>query len=502
MLSVTDLFCGAGGSSSGAEAVPGVTVRMAANHWDLAIETHNHNMPHVDHDVAEIDETDPRRYPTTDLLWASPACTFWSQAAGRKVDFDDAATAPALFDLSALTDVEDEPAATEAKDRSRALMQDIPRFAEYHRYKAVIVENTIPLLKWAYFPRWIARMRALGYRHQVLTLNSAFAHQLGPPAPQLRDRVYVAFWREHYPTPDFEAWTRPQAWCPRCEQVVTALRASTSSHRAHGVYGQQYRYRCPLRSCRGTTVQPYTLPAAHIIDHSDSGVRIGDRERLGLPALKPRTMNRIEAGLARVFPQPPLGYPERSQLPVTVGADSGTTPPTLPRHGSCASDGAVLVPLRNHNRAKQSHEPLDTVAAHGNHHGLLTRHNSSRGSGAEMSTSLAEPARTFTAAGHHSVLIPYRRGSSPHSLGHPMSTIATREAHGLAQPATHLEDCFFRMLGPEEIKAGMAIDRQYVLLGNKRNRIKMCGNAVTPPVTRDLIACLVSALTGSNPAEQ
>ena len=33
MITVTDLFCGAGGSSLGAEAVPGVQLVMAANHW-------------------------------------------------------------------------------------------------------------------------------------------------------------------------------------------------------------------------------------------------------------------------------------------------------------------------------------------------------------------------------------------------------------------------------------------------------------------------------------
>ena len=68
----------------------------------------------------------------------------------------------------------------------------------------MIVENVTPLLKWVHFPKWIARMRAIGYCHQVLTLNSAFSHQLGAPAPQLRDRVYVAFWHERYRTPDFE----------------------------------------------------------------------------------------------------------------------------------------------------------------------------------------------------------------------------------------------------------------------------------------------------------
>ncbi|MFS8532689.1 DNA cytosine methyltransferase, partial [Sphaerobacter thermophilus] len=84
---MTDLFCGAGGSSSGAEAVPGVRVRMATNHWALAIETHNTNLPHVDHDIADVSGVDPRRYPYTDLAWFSPECTYWSQARGDKQDF-------------------------------------------------------------------------------------------------------------------------------------------------------------------------------------------------------------------------------------------------------------------------------------------------------------------------------------------------------------------------------------------------------------------------------
>ncbi|MBN9801248.1 hypothetical protein DMP15_29050 [Pseudonocardia sp. UM4_GMWB1] len=135
MFSWTDLFCGAGGSSSGIESVPGNTVITACNHWALAIETHNHNMPHVDHDVADIAEIDPARYPSTDGLWASPSCTFWSQARGERQDFAET-TEPTLFDLATTEDIEDEPPlADEARERSRALMHDVPRFAEHHRYK-------------------------------------------------------------------------------------------------------------------------------------------------------------------------------------------------------------------------------------------------------------------------------------------------------------------------------------------------------------------------------
>jgi len=73
-LSMTDLFCGAGGSSTGAIAVPGVTVRMAANHWQLAVDTHNTNHPDTDHACADVSQVDPRYFPRTDLLWASPEC--------------------------------------------------------------------------------------------------------------------------------------------------------------------------------------------------------------------------------------------------------------------------------------------------------------------------------------------------------------------------------------------------------------------------------------------
>lgn len=78
---ITDLFCGAGGSSLGAEAAGGELV-MAANHWSTAIEVHQQHFPHADHDLADISQADPRRYPVTDVLLASPECTNHSQARG------------------------------------------------------------------------------------------------------------------------------------------------------------------------------------------------------------------------------------------------------------------------------------------------------------------------------------------------------------------------------------------------------------------------------------
>lgn len=85
MITATDLFAGAGGSTTGA-TLAGARVVVAANHWPLAVETHAANHPDTEHDCADISQVEPRRYPRTDLLLASPECTWHSPASGRKRD--------------------------------------------------------------------------------------------------------------------------------------------------------------------------------------------------------------------------------------------------------------------------------------------------------------------------------------------------------------------------------------------------------------------------------
>src|SRR5207253_1921557 len=137
-ITITDMFCGAGGSSQGAHAI-GLRVRMAANHWQLAVDSHAENFPDADHDCADISSTDPRRYPTTTILWASPECTNHSQAKGRKRE--------AKHLQLALGD-DQPPLPDEAAERSRATMWDVPRFAEYHAYPYIVVENVTDARHW------------------------------------------------------------------------------------------------------------------------------------------------------------------------------------------------------------------------------------------------------------------------------------------------------------------------------------------------------------------
>ncbi|MEW2108701.1 DNA cytosine methyltransferase [Streptomyces albidoflavus] len=123
-LTVMDWFCGAGGSSQGMHAVPNVDVTRAANHWNLAIESHASNFPGADHYRGDIRKAPVWDWPVTDIFWASPECTNWSVAKGKKRDFDSAMQG-SLFDLLAAQD-DDEDA--DLEEESRALMEEVPLY--------------------------------------------------------------------------------------------------------------------------------------------------------------------------------------------------------------------------------------------------------------------------------------------------------------------------------------------------------------------------------------
>ena len=67
-----DLFCGAGGSSTGLVEA-GYELVLAVNHWHVAVATHEANHPGADHWCEDIDRTDMRRLTRdAEVLWGSP----------------------------------------------------------------------------------------------------------------------------------------------------------------------------------------------------------------------------------------------------------------------------------------------------------------------------------------------------------------------------------------------------------------------------------------------
>lgn len=471
MITLTDLFCGAGGSSTGATEIPGVTVRIASNHWELAVETHNANHPTADHLCADLSQINPRYFPTTTILWASPECTNHSVAKGRR----RADAQPDLFG-DVLPDA--------AAERSRATMWDVPRFAEVHRYQAVIVENVVDAWHWEPFRAWLMAMDCLGYDHHIVFLNSMHAQAFGPGAPQSRDRMYVVFWRKGNRIPDFVRVTSPAAICPECGHV-RARQAFKRQDRAWGRYRSQYVFRCPNIKCRNQIIEPAFRPAADIIDWTLRGQRIGDRAK----PLAEKTLARIQAGIDRYW-------------------------------------GPFITEHRHEYRVRDISKPMQTIAAAGNHFGLavpvegrdgkqaqtlsapartMTTRNETglafiaelRGGGSKHRP-VMEPLATVTASGnHHGLVTTYYGNGAVQPAREALPTCTTVERHALItrdKPAPKLDDVLFRMLEPSEIKRAMDFPVDYAILGNRREQVRQAGNAVTPPAARDLVGVVAESL--------
>nr|WP_203593215.1 DNA cytosine methyltransferase [Streptomyces sp. SID9124] len=463
-MTLTDLFCGAGGSSTGAISVPGVSVRMAANHARHAVDTHQANHPDADHDCADISQVDPRRYPATDILWASPECTNHSIAKGRRRGHGE--HLDGLFAASG-TD--------ESAIRSRATMHDVPRFAETHNYRAIIVENVVDAYWWgpeqapgAAFSAWLSSLHAWGYQHRIVWMNSMHAAAYGPPAPQSRDRMYVVLWRKGERIPNFDKWTRPNATCDTHGQV-RAIQGFKRPDRRWGRYGRraQYLWRCPRVECRNSIVEPAVRPASDAIDWTLPAARIGER---GRPLAKD-TMRRIRAGFeafAAPLAVPVEGREGKKAAPATAPLRTVTT-----RNETGLALPPYMVELRGGSSSHRAiTAPLATVTAGGNHHGLITAPD---------------------------LVVPYYSNGHAVPAGRPLPTVTTVDRHGALYggQVASVDECRFRMLEPHEYAAAMAFPDTYQLLANtKRTKVLMLGNAVTPPSARDLIAMVTEAITG------
>jgi DNA (cytosine-5)-methyltransferase 1 len=161
-----DLFAGAGGFTTGAEAA-GLQVLWAANHWPAAVEAHRLNHPGTVHACQDLQQADFRQAPAHDVLLASPSCTGHTPARGRDLPRHDAARSTAWAVVTA---------------------------AEVHRAPLLVVENVPAFRAWVLYPAWRAALEALGYALAEHVLDAAH-HGV----PQHRERLFVVATRSRAP---------------------------------------------------------------------------------------------------------------------------------------------------------------------------------------------------------------------------------------------------------------------------------------------------------------
>jgi DNA (cytosine-5)-methyltransferase 1 len=539
-----DLFCGAGGSSTGLVEA-GFELLLAVNHWETAVRTHAENHPGAEHWCEDIDRTDMRRLPRgAEVLWGSPICTEGTPAggnSGRRSKRSDGQEP--IEELGHVP----QP----GFERTRATFWDILRATEVRRHAgnpflAVVVENVPDLAwRWELLDLWCLAMMRFGYRMQILSASSAHLgdEQGNDPAPQWRDRAYFVFVLEHLPQPDLAP--RPTAWCPVCEADVAAVQhwkpaapdsKSVVLGQRIGKYRQQYTYVCPRQHAQ---VEPYVRPAASVIDWSDLGERIGDRRK----PLAASTMARIRAGLAK--------YPASRTVITTnhdghdgraIDADTAPLPTRstkigegilVPSGGTWNQDATstsepfrtrmanpkgyealasgpepLIVEYRNHADAEPVTAPMATVTAQGNHHALVVpdgaiyvkNYGGNARPNKDMSKPVTVPLGTLTATDHHALVVPYRNGTAKPAR-QPLLTLATRDSAALAVPAAqaavHVEDCTFRMLGPREQLGAQRFPTDYRVHGNLGQQTAQAGNAVSVNAARFIGERLAPVLVGA-----
>lgn len=557
-ITVTDQFCGAGGSSQGVRAVAqrnkGLEVKLALNHWKLAIETHNTNFPDTIHDCTDISASEPRRYPSTDILITSPECTNHSLAKGKK-------RVKATLDLFASSK------ADAAAERSRATMWDVPRFAEYHDYRIIITENVVDAYKWILFESWLKTMHALGYNHRCVFLNSQFCH----PTPQSRDRMYVVFWKKGNKAPNLDF--TPTAWCAKCEKDVYAVQTWKRPDVRFGVYGKRGQYIYCCVSC-SSIVQPYYYASFNCIDWSDIGTRIGDRDK----PLSDNTVRRIQYGLDKYGAEPmtitqkyhgedfkqssrhilqPLrtqpseqahgvltpfiiddkqttgtGFRVKSvadKLP-TVHTDprlklvmpfiikgehtlkksgyvTGINEPTLcqTNRQSMSLLTPFVIPMNSSGKAKPATEPTATFTGGGINHAMMAAPFIVNNNHSSKADDIRKPIGTQVASDRYGIITDeswnsfvasnYTTGHTTNHISEAIGAVNCKDRHAIiSYQKPQLEDCFYRMLRPKEIKLAMAFEETYTVLGSGKDQVKQLGNAVTPPAMEFLIERCIESL--------
>ncbi|MEV0650054.1 DNA cytosine methyltransferase [Phytomonospora sp. NPDC050363] len=453
-LTVTDFYCGAGGSTQGFTEA-GWTVVLAANHSPIAIETHSANHGDTEHLLADIIGYDMTKLPTTDVLWASPICTEISLASRRKRAVDEMQMMLRLADGSnPFTEEEefegvDDPSVFAG---TRATAFEVYRAVQVHQYKAIVVENVPQFVTdWPAFRRWRRSIENIGTGYNSVIISVSSAHVSGPgndAAPQVRDRIYVVFVQRGIPMPDFSP--RPLARCGHCGTDVEALQVFRPG-RTVGKWGQQYDYACPNNPARHGVLIPYMRGADTIIDWHNLGTPIGSRKKTAKrpEGLAPATMERIRTCLAMYPPTGSIGSTHVDDLAAQlIGGELHRLP--------------MVIEYRRNSTGSTVADPLATITAAGNHHGLL---------------------------------IPYRK-ALPRPTSQPLHTLATRDSAGLLIPAADVDiaEMLYRMLTPREQASGQRFPLSYVIHGTAKEQTMQAGNAVSVNVAHWIATLLAAVL--------
>lgn len=468
-----DLFCGAGGASTGlvqaAESV-GRPVRemVAVNHWKRAVETHRINHPWATVLQEDVSRVDPRPLlggKKVALGVAGPSCVHFSRSRGGRP----------------------------VNDQERSHAWDVVRWARLLEPESLIIENVPEFATWG--P----------------------VKEDGKPDMKRRGEFFRAFLKS----------LKDQGYNVDWRILCAAHYGDATTRRRLFVQARRGRITWPDPTYRLAEEQadlfdlPVARPAREIIDWNLPGESIFSRKK----PLSPATMARIMEGLKRFYggafivPQlsgarvrgvgEPLntitgtgtgnalvepfligiGGPRGRQVPSSVEAPLGTM---LSQNHTYLIEPSFLIPHfgERDGQRPRTHSlemPLPAVTSHGA--GALIQPFLLRYNDGGRIESVDAPITTVDGSNRFALiepfLISYYGNGGAHSLADGLPTITGKDRFALVEAiGTALEqgvavvvDIRMRMLQPHELAAAHSFPADYQFAGGKKDAVKMIGNS-------------------------
>ena len=500
---IIDLFAGGGGASTGIEQAVGRNVFAAVNHDPEALGMHAENHPKTRHHCTDIFEIDPltvTQGQPVGLLWASPDCKHFSKAKGGKpVD-----------------------------NKIRSLAWVVIRWAREVKPRIIFVENVEEFKTWGplkgnrpdpakkgqTFNRWVFMLRRLGYQVEWRELRAC---DYG--APTIRKRLFIVARRDGQPI----VWPEPTHGDPKDPQTAAKglLPWRTSADCI------DWSLPCPSIFERKKELSPNTLRRIargimkYVVNTNEPYI-IQINPKSESHALVCATIVTNTTG----HPGAPADEPLRT---ITTGRHHAVVTPLLAQVGYGEAQG-------QQPRVNPPGKPMWTVVSGGNHAALVAAFISKHYTGATGSNA-KDPVGTVTAIDHNSVVTSHiaklRGENTGHGTNEPLHTVSARGQHfaevraflhkyygneksgaKLFDPAPTvtskdhigvvtvciqgqpyvITDIGMRMLQPKELYAAQGFPDTYVYDRtadgkkiNKAGQVRMCGNAVCPPLARALV---------------
>ena len=389
-LNTVDLFCGAGGASTGLElALKRLKLchrGLAINHWAVAVDTMKRNHPDIDTKQMSIEEAVPADLVpggVVDLLWASPSCTHHSRAKGGKPRSNQLRAQPELV-LTWLDQL----------FVRRLIIENVPEFVDW----GPLTKDGKPIkkLKGSCFHAWIAAIEARNYTVEWRIVNCA----------------------------DYgDATSRRRFFLKAVRKGCGKIRWPEPTHAENpqpDLFGRELKKWRGVREC---------------LDLSDLGTSIFNRDR----PLSGNTLRRVAVGMAK--------YNGMDFLLDMLGSDGDDdsrvhplTKPMPTQHSGgnrCAVVRPFLVRMNKNCNAESVDAPLSTTTTK-DHHALCQPFIVKLNNNADAEN-VEKPLTSVLAGGQHHalcqhVIIDHFKNGEAQSVDDPIGAQTTHDRYSVVQP--------------------------------------------------------------------